>query len=237
MRFFLLLYLALFLGSTQAADSLTIAAGAGYKKPMLKLYQAFSAETGIEVTPIFGNMRAVISQTKNSGRVALAVGDKGFLSKSGLFERLVPLGRGKLVLAWAEAPPAEGYQALGSVAVKRVAQPDPKKAIYGRAASQFLERSGLGEKLGDRLVTTATVPQVSSYLVARSVDAGFINLTDALSLSGKIGGYTELPLELYEPIHIVAGVAKEQGDTPAVKSFFDFLETSQARQILKEAGL
>lgn len=234
---FLLLSFFLFLGNVQAADSLTIAAGAGYKKPMLKLYQAFTSETGVEVTPIFGNMRAVTSQVKNSGRVSLAVGDKGFLHRSGLFERFIPLGRGKLVLAWAGTPPAEGYQALAGDSIQRVAQPDPKKAIYGRAASQFLEHSGQGGKLGDRLVVTATVPQVSSYLVAKSVDAGFINLTDALTLTDKIGGYTELPSDSYEPIHIVAGLVKGQGETPAVKTFLAFLDTPAAKRILEEAGL
>jgi molybdate transport system substrate-binding protein len=234
---FMLLCLALLFGTAHAANNITIAAGAGYKKPLLKLYELFTAESGIDVIPIFGNMRTVISQVESSGRITLAVGDREFLSRTNLFDRFIPVGQGKLVLAWAGTPPAEGYHALSGGKVQRVAQPHPQKAIYGRAATQFLERSGFSAQLGKRLLVTATVPQVSSYLVAKSVDAGFINLTDALTLTSEIGGYTELPAELYDPIEIVIGVVKGVDTDTSAQAFLEYLEGPQPLKILTEAGL
>lgn len=37
------------------------------------------------------------------------------------------------------------------------------------------------------------------------VDAGILNLTEALNAGEKIGGYIEIPQNLYTPIEIVAG--------------------------------
>ncbi|MEJ2467239.1 MAG: molybdate ABC transporter substrate-binding protein [Candidatus Thiodiazotropha sp.] len=152
-----------------AQEPLIIAAGAGYKKPLLKLYQAFSE----------------------------------LLDES-----------------------------LG-----RIAMPDPNKAIYGRAAEQFLINSGLHERLAPRLLVLATVPQVSSHLVARSVEAGFINLTDALALRERIGGYSEVSMDQYEPIRIVAAVVKGESARQEVRQFIDFLASPDSRDLLREAGL
>jgi molybdate transport system substrate-binding protein len=234
---YLLLLLAFVTDLAQAQETLTIAASAGYKKPLLELYRIFSEETGIEVTPVFGNMLSVISQSENSGRIALCVGDRRFLRASARFERFMALGRGRPVLAWAKEMPADPWAALLDDSTERIAMPDPKKAIYGRAADTFLQKSGLKERLQDRLLVTGTVPQVSSYLVARSVDAGFINLTDAMALGESIGGYTELPESSYEPIEISAAVVDGHNSDPAVMNLLDFLRTPVARQILRDAGL
>jgi molybdate transport system substrate-binding protein len=222
---------------TQGQEPLTIASGAGYKKPLIKVFQAFSASTGIVVTPVFGNMRTVMTQTEQSGQIALAVGDRAVLSASDLFGEMVDLGRGRLVLAWADTPPDNGFENLLDTSLRGIAIPDPKKTIYGRAAGQFLRNSGLRNRLDSRLLVLATVPQVSSHLLARSVSAGFINLTDAMALSEHIGGYTEIPSELYEPIQIVAAVVKGQKSRDDVLRFIVFLDSPVSRKILREAGL
>jgi molybdate transport system substrate-binding protein len=236
-RLVILLSLVLMSCWVYAQEPLIIAAGAGYKKPLLKLYQAFSDSSALAITPVFGNMRAVIAQSKASGRVALAVGDRAMLSASGLYEEMIELGQGRLVLAWAGPPPDRGTDALLDESLGRIAMPDPNKAIYGHAAEQFLINSGLHERLAPRLLVLATVPQVSSHLVARSVEAGFINLTDALALRERIGGYTEVPEDQYEPIRIVAAVVKGESTRQEVRQFVDFLASPDSRDLLREAGL
>ena len=55
----------------------------------------------------------------------------------------------------------------------------------------------------------ATVPQVSAYLIAGTVDAGFINITDALGIQDKIvAGFDEIPPALYDPPLIVLAVPR-----------------------------
>jgi molybdate transport system substrate-binding protein len=142
-----------------------------------------------------------------------------------------------LVLAWADLPPERGIAELQNESLGQIAMPDPKKAIYGRATEQFLINSGLYKQLAPRLLVLSTVPQVSSHLVARSIDVGFINLTDAMSLNDHIGGYTELPTDQYEPIQIVAAVAKGQSMRSDVRQFVNFLASANSRKIFREAGL
>ena len=213
---FLLMASALLLG----AETLNVASAKGYKKPMTKLFKQFEATSGISVTPIFGNMRQVISQTELSGKVSVVVGDRAFLERSSLqVASMLPLGNGRLVLAYPKGSSLARIDAIADAEVKKIAMPDPKKAIYGKAATQYLKNSGLEAKVGGKLLTVGTVPQVSSYLIA-----------------GEIG-YIEADQKLYTPIHIVcAVVAGHEGDK-SVAAFSAFLKTAEARAILEASGL
>ncbi len=233
---FITLILTLCLSLSVSAEPLLIAAGAGYKKPLMAIYDAFTQSSGTRVEAVFGNMQQVLAQTRDSGRVDLVVGEQAFLARSGLFGHEVRLGTGRLVLAYG-ARRLSGYQALIDPAVERIALPDPQKAIYGQAATQFLERSGLMPSVKDRLMTLATVPQVSAYLVAGTVDAGFINITDALGLADKLAGFDEIPTDLYDPPVIVLAFPKDRPESEAARAFAAFLGSAEARTILTRYGL
>ena len=233
---FITLILMLCLSLSVSAEPLLIAAGAGYKKPLMVIYDAFSQSSGTKVEAVFGNMQQVLAQTRDSGRVDLVVGEQAFLARSGLFGHEVRLGTGRLVLAYG-AQRLSGYQALIDPAVERIALPDPQKAIYGQAATQFLERSGLMPSVKDKLMTLATVPQVSAYLVAETVDAGFINLTDALGLADKLAGFDEIPTDLYDPPIIVLAFPKDRPESESARAFAAFLGTAEVRMILTRYGL
>ncbi|EIC20660.1 molybdate ABC transporter substrate-binding protein [Thiorhodovibrio frisius] len=232
----LVLVLCLVLSLPAMADRLLVAAGAGYKKPLTEIYAAFTEETGIGVDAAFGNMQQVLAQTRDSGRVDLVVGEQGFLRKSGLFNRFEPLGTGRLVLAYGRQR-LDSWQDIADPSIERIALPDPKKAIYGRAATQFLERSGLMPQVKERLMTLATVPQVSAYLLAGTVDVGFINVTDALGIAEKIAGFDELPADLYDPPRIVLAFPTSAGQTDAAEALATFVSSDQARAIFKRFGL
>ena len=83
----------------------------------------------------------------------------------------------------------------------------------------------------------ATVPQVSAYLVSGEVDAGFINLTEALGVRERIGGYLEIDRALYSPIRIVGGIVKGFEHQESVEALATFLKSDEAREILGKHGL
>ena len=231
---FLLIGSALLLG----AESLTVASAKGYKKPMTKLFEQFESRSGITVTPIFGNMRQVISQTELSGKVSVVVGDRAFLERSSLnLASVTPLGNGRLVLAYPKGSELTAIAQIADAKVRRIATPDPKKAIYGKAASQYLDNSGLAAQVGEKLMTVGTVPQVSAYLITGEIDAGFINLTDALGIKDKIGGYIVADPKLYAPINIVCGVVSGREGDKGAQAFTAFLATPEARALLESYGL
>lgn len=234
----LLIYVGVALQAV-AAEPLTIAAGAGYKRPVAELASAFERSAGVKVETFFGNMGQVLAQAAQSERVAVVFGDLAFLENAGelKFARFLPAGKGRLVLAWPTGRRLATAQGLADPAFVRIALPDVRHAVYGKAGSEFLERSGLADKVQGRLITAATVPQVSAYLVSGEVDAGFINLTDALGVRERIGGYIEIDPALYGEIRIAGGVVAGREAQPGVAEFGSFLQGAEARAILARHGL
>lgn len=238
LRHCLAFLLALCLSGTALADSLLVAGGAGYKRPIAELATAFEKKTGIRLEQIYGHMGAVVAQAKQ-GEVAIVFGDRSFLNKvDGLdFAAFLPLGDGRLVVGWPKGGKLASVADLAEPRFARIALPDTKSAIYGIAATEFLQKSGLDAKVHDRLRVTATVPQVSAYLISGEVDAGFINLTEALAINDKIGGWLEIDRKQFSPIQIVAAVVKGHEGKAAVKALQDFMATAEARAILDKYGL
>lgn len=232
----LLLFLLLTSTAALAADSLLIASGAGYKTVMEPLAQAYADRTGNVVERIYGNMGQIIGQAGTSGKVDLLVGEEGFLRASKLaLAESTPLGRGRLVLAWPKGKPEP--KDLRDASIGRIAQPDPGRAIYGKAAHEYLENTGLLAALGDRLVIVGTVPQVFTYVVTGEVDAGFMNLTQALAGKDRLGGYTEVDSGKYRDIAISCIRLAGSPNPDAARSFAEFLKTDAARAIIGAHGL
>ena len=228
----------LLLAGQALAEPLTIASGAGYKKLVTDLAKAYETATSNKAELIFGNMGQVTSQAKGSGSVDVVVGEKGFLEKAGLqFAGMAEIGHGILVLAWPKGKMFKAAEEVANPDVKRVAMPDPQKAIYGRAAAQFLDNAGLHAKVADKLLVVATVPQVTTYLLSGEVDAGFANRTDVMDLGPALGGYLEVDPAKYAPIVIVAGRLSETKNAAAAKSFTDFLATDAAKAIARKHGM
>lgn len=217
-----------------AGEAILLAAGAGYKKPFEELCERFVEETGIEVRRLYGNIHQILTQAKRDGRVDVIIGEGHFFEHSGLrFDRRVPLGEGRPVLAYARGVRLVHPEDVVSLA--RVAMPDPRQAIFGRAAREYIEHAGLHFDKAPMVVTT--VPQVAAYLASGEIDAGFINLTEALALGERIGGWIELPRGSYTPILIEAGLPAEEEPHPLRERFVQFLASDEARAILSRRGL
>lgn len=230
----------LFVSSATAclADNVVLASGAGYKKMVNALVAEYAQQTGNSVDLIFGNMARVTTLAKQGDKVGLVLGDTGFLEKADLpMKAMQELGRGKLVLAFAKSAKASTVEGLDASQITRVALPDGKKAIYGKAAREFLESSGRIPAIQPKLVEVSTVPQVFSYLATNEVDMGFLNLTHALNVADKLGGYVVVDESLYSPISIVVGVLANASQAKEQQDFLKFLNTPEAQAIVHKHGL
>jgi molybdate transport system substrate-binding protein len=239
LHLFAVLFTALsFPAGSAAAGQLTVAAGAGYKKMVTELANAFTESHGIEVQQIYGNMGQTIAQAKNSGLVDCVIGDKRFLEDSDIeLTAMHEVGRGRLVAAVAKGVELTDPKDIVRQDITRVAHPDPKKAIYGRAADEFLRNSGLHDQVAEKMLVVATVPQVSSYVLSKEIDVGFINLTDALGIEDKVGAILPVDQQYYSPISIVAGFLATAPNRGPLEEFARFLATDQARGIAEKHGL
>lgn len=226
-----LLALVLSIVATNASD-FKIAAGAGYKKPIQKILKLYNKK----IDAFYGNMRQVSTQAKHTD-LALVIGDKNFLqNKSNIdFIKYTSIGEGKAVLAYSKKTKINTLNEILSDKIKRVSMPHPKKAIYGIAAMQILHNSKISSNIDEKLFITATVPQVTTYLITNEIDAGFINLTSALANKSKLGGYIEIDKKLYSKIDIVAASTKNCKDE--CKEFLNFLQSKKAKEIFTQFGL
>ena len=217
------------------AEALLLGAAAGYKKPVEALAQHYAASEGHELRRFYGNIGQIITQSARDGRVDVLIGDAAFLDQAPFaLPQRVDLGVGRLVLAWAKGvnlKQVKDVQTLG-----RVALPDARQAIYGRAAEAFIRHENLVFSVPPKVLST--VPQISAYLRSGEIDAGFINLTEALALGDNIGGYLELPASSVPPIRIQAAVPAQTDAAQAeVDAFLLFLQSPPAQKILQDYGL
>ncbi|MDY0274895.1 MAG: molybdate ABC transporter substrate-binding protein [Desulfomicrobium sp.] len=235
-KILLILFVVFLVSPVRAGEILLVASAAGYKVVIETLLDAYTQKTGSTVERIFGNMGQVIGQAQTSGKVDLVVGEESFLRKSSLpLGPSTTLGTGRLVLAW---PQGKGEpEDFKSLAITRIALPDPAKAIYGQAAMEYLSASGLYQGLKDKLVMVATVPQVLTYLITGEVDAGFINLTQARAVTGSLGGYREIDPDLYNPIVLSCIPLTTSPSPETAQEFLKFLTTSEAQAIINTHGL
>ncbi|WP_319466305.1 molybdate ABC transporter substrate-binding protein [uncultured Pseudodesulfovibrio sp.] len=231
-------FIVLTLSSVALADNAVLASGGGYKKMVNALNAAYKQKTGHSVDLIYGNMARVTTQAKQSGKVDIVLGDRTFLTKAELpLENELELGRGKLVLAFAKQSTFSAVTDLDNPEAGRIALPDTQKAIYGKAARQYLTTTKRLPGIKPRLVEVATVPQVFSYLTTKEVDMGFMNLTHTLNVADKLGGYIILNEKDYSPIKIIAAPLKTREHTAETADFLRFLETPEAKVIIRNNGL
>ncbi|NLK67419.1 MAG: molybdate ABC transporter substrate-binding protein [Campylobacteraceae bacterium] len=231
MRKILVLMLAVF--ALNAAE-MTIASGAGYKKMVLEILENFEKKESIDAT--FGNMRQITTQALNHD-ISLLIGDKTFFDGVEEFKTTVnqKVGNGKLVLVYPKEKVVKNLKDLEKPEFKKIAMPDAKKAIYGKAATQAIESANLDIK--NKLIEVATVPQAASYVISGEVDAAFINLSEALTIKDKIGGILEVDQGLYSEIEIVVLELESCAKKGICKEFLDYLQTDKVKEIVTKYGL
>lgn len=220
-----------------AADGVLVAAGAGYRKPVLELLQAFTSTTGIKAEASFGNMKQVQVQAQQNPDISVLIGDRAFLEPMQLAQTFERLGKGQLVLVASKAHALKDLADLSLPQFQRIAVPDRNKAVYGKAAFTCLERSGLAAALQGKLLEVSTVPQVSAYLLTEHVDAGFVNATEAQSLQGKAGSSLTIAQDCYDPIELSMAAIHGRADNAATQALLAFIATPQARAVMQRHGL
>jgi len=221
------------------AAEFTLAAGAGFRRPLAELAAFYEKANGDRITQVYGHLGQVIAQARESGTISMVCGDRVVLDAApGLsFSSQPRLGLGRLVVAYRKGIVLRDARELVSPQFERIGIPDQINAMYGKAGRQFLDRAGLAQRIDPKLLPVATVPQVTSYVASGEIDAGFVNATDAIGAGANIGGYVEVDMNLYDPVEVVCGVLPGASQSRAVQGFAAWLGSDEARAILRRHGL
>ncbi|QWK20646.1 MAG: molybdate ABC transporter substrate-binding protein [Hydrogenobacter thermophilus] len=120
---------------------------------------------------------------------------------------------------------------------KKIAIANWEHAPYGRAAKQVLENYGVFDKVKDKLVLGENVSQTASYVYSGSADVGLIPLSLAISENmKKAGNYWLVPEDKHAPIVQGYGITKVGENSQAVRRFYEFVGSPQARKIFVKYG-
>ena len=123
---------------------------------------------------------------------------------------------------------------LNTGSVRRIALANPESVPVGSYSKQALEAAGMWDKLKDKYISTINVRQSLDYTARGEVDAGFVYLTDAMIMPGRVRSAYEVPLstEILYPIAAVKG----NGNENRAREFIAYLKGESAQQILQKYG-
>lgn len=225
----------LFITPAFAAD-ITVATAAGYRKPMNEIYTAFTDATGIKVESAFGNIKQIEAQARQNSDIQMLIGDWDFIKPMGFSENHQKLGQGKLILIAPKGSTLTNIDDLTAESMQRIAIGDRKSTIYGKAAIECLTDYKILGSVDAKLMQVSTLPQVSTYVLTKEVDAGFVNLSEAMAHADKFSDPIEMPQSCYRPIDLSI-VAIDGRDSVEGKVLLEFLASDSTKEILKRHGL
>ncbi|HEX4999757.1 MAG TPA: molybdate ABC transporter substrate-binding protein [Terriglobia bacterium] len=127
-----------------------------------------------------------------------------------------------------------GMNALESASIRKIAIANPDHAPYGRAAVAAMEKSGVYERVRSRLVMGENIAQAAQFAQSGAADIGVVALSLAMSDAMKRSGrYWIVPSDLHPPLEQAAALLK---GSPGARAFVDWLQSAEARTILRRYG-
>lgn len=227
--------------SAFAADSLTVAVAASFKRPFGEIARRFEAGHPIKVEASFASTGTLYSQIVNGALydILLAADHKRpqVLHENGLADPPVIYARGRVVV-WTNREDlcrAGNWKlAIRDSGVRKIATASPTTSPYGEAAERALRKEGLWEAVTPRFVYAQDVGQAFQYVYTGAAAAGFCALADAVSVVGREGCHFEIGEA--PPVEHSACVLKRAKNREAARLFIKFLGSPEAEKIKGEYG-
>jgi molybdate transport system substrate-binding protein len=233
--------------ATASSGEVTVAVAANFTEAARDIATAFSAATDHRARLSFGSTGQLYAQIANGApfEVFLAADtarpvkaeQNGLAVKGTRFT----YASGSLVM-WSpmQALFSDGADYLRRGEFKRAAIANPKTAPYGLAAKQVLQRLGLWNSLGPKLVRGNSIAQTFQFVATGNAVIGFVARSQLVSNTGagnaEIGSVWNIPADYYEPIEQQAVLLSNAGKNKAARSFIAFMKSSAAHEIITRNG-
>ena len=229
--------------NTGMATDLIVSAAASLTNAFTDIGKEFEkARPGTKVLFNFGSSGHLLQQLLRGAPVdVFASADQETMDKAENLQQIVrgsrhDFARNSLVVVvpFDSANELKRLDDLKATSVKRIALSNPEAVPVGRYSKQALEAAGAWELLKDKYISTANVRQSLDYTARAEVDAGFVYMTDALTLPGKVKVAFALPLA--SPILYPIAVVKGNGNESLARAFIAFIDQEPAQTILRKFG-
>lgn len=236
----------LLLGIGCAAEELSVAAAADLNFAMKEIAQHYQHDTGNILKISFGSSGNFFVQLQNGAPFdvffSADVGYPQKLEQAGLAEpgTLYRYAVGKIVL-WvpngSKLDLGKGINVLLDPSIKKIAIANPAHAPYGRAAEEALQRSGIYDRIKDKIVLGENISQTAQFVQTGNADIGIVAESLVLSPTMKSEGRFEaVSPSLYTPIEQGAIVLKRSTHKPEARKFLEYVRQSAIQKIMKQYG-
>lgn len=240
---FLLTFSLLITSSNTYADNLNVAVASNFAHTLHALAKDFESKTGHQLRISSASTGKLYTQINHSAPfdVFLAADEHrpDLLIANG--KATADLSRtyaiGKLVFISNIKDKQTCQDVLASSSLKRLAIANPKTAPYGLAARQTLERLQYWKAIKSRLVTAENIAQTLQFVSTGNASAGFV--AQSMLLQGtKINTACQwpVPAEMHDPIKQKMLVLAKSSNKPAVKAFWLYMQSDDAKKIIKSSG-
>lgn len=224
--------------STPPQQSLNVSAAASLKDVMAAITKEYS---GAQIKFNFASSGTLQRQIENGAPVDVVIlaadSNMDELQKAKLIDASTRgvLAQNRLVLVVPKNSrlPIRSFADLQKTEVEKVAIGAPQSVPAGKYAQQVLEKIGIWKQVEKKAIRGKDVREVLTQVEQGNVDAGIVYLTDA-ALSSKVKVISIAPVKLHERIRYPFAVVQDSKNQNAAKNFATFLQSRQARRILKK---
>jgi len=228
-------------GAKPAKKTVRAYVGAGMRRAVDELAEAFEAETGIAVEADYGG--SGIMETRAQMDPAADVflpGDVHYVddlhAKAGLIEEKTDIAWFVPVILVAKGNP-KGIRGLGDLFRDDVKAGlgDPKACQVGRISGKILANSGLDRANLKGLKEADTVEKLGAWVAMKNVDASIVWDATAASYADA-AEVIEIPKDANVISHVVVGLMTTSRDKAAARRFIAFMAGEKGKSILAANG-
>lgn len=239
----LFILLLLFATGPAQAENLRIAVASNFTHTLRSIAGAFKSRTGHQLLISSASTGKLYTQIKHGAPfdVFLAADEvrpDRLIQEGNATEELSRVyATGKLVFISNIEPDETCLDVIDSASLKRLAIANPKTAPYGAAAQQTLENLQRWDSVKKKLVMGENIAQTLQFVSTGSASAGFV-ARSMLMQGTKINASCEwdIPAEMHAPIRQKMVVLGDSSDKPAVKAFWQYMQSNEALEIIKNSG-
>jgi len=241
-----LLISTIFLASSLFASTITIAVAANVSyaiKPLIKEFN--KRQPNIKVRVTLGSSGKLTAQIKHGAPYGLFMSanmnypDALYRDKLAITKPRIYAQGALAYLSTKKRDLSQGINLTKDSSIKKIAVANPKTAPYGIATKEALLNAGIYNDIKSKFIYGESVGQTVSYTMV-AADMGFIAKSALFSptmTSYKQGvNWKDVDSTLYTPIDQGVVILKNASTNSEIKSFYNFLFTKSAQNILQEFG-
>jgi len=223
------------------AQTVKVAAAANLRYVFEDIDTAYEkANPSVKVEANFGSSGMLYQQIVNGADFDLFMAaDNSFPKKlkeqGAASDEMKIYALGKLVLWSNSIDVSTGLDKLTSDVVKRIAIAKPELAPYGDRAIETLKKTGLYEKVKDKLVYADNISQTAQFVQTGNAEVAFLAMS--LTLSPEMQGSTfEIMASNYTAVEQGLILVKKWKPNPEAAKFMQFVLSPACKPIFEKHG-